>query len=353
LLFDGAVIRPQDKVKLLGVTFDSQLRMDVHIAKVTAKATKQCLAIRRLRGIRPRQMRQLYNAVVTPTTDYAASVWYAPQRRGTGMLLKQLEKVQRLGARNILSAFRTVSLRVLEAETNLPSVNARLDRKVAAHLPTLLAVPDSNPIAQCMKTMPTYRTTYKSPMQQTRGLLKKMLAKRPVAVSQEPPWTAAPWTALPIVSVNNKKEATQQLRKIERTLESAAASMLMRPPVLLYTDGSIRNKLAGAAVVRKTTWRTTTVSKQTIGWETTCPALVAELKAIELAVQYAARLPTETVSQVWVFSDGLKAVQALSQPGKARIGRECVRRTTWMIAERQQQQQHQQQQQQQQQHQQQ
>ena len=92
-------------------------------------------------------MRQLYNAVVTPTTDYAASVWYAPQRRGTGMLLKQLEKVQRLGARNILSAFQTVSLRVLEAETNLNSVDARLDKKGAAYLPTLLSAPDSNPIA--------------------------------------------------------------------------------------------------------------------------------------------------------------------------------------------------------------
>jgi hypothetical protein len=135
--------------------------MNAHIAKVTAKVTKQCLAIRQLRGIRPRQMRQLYNAVVTPTTDYAASVWYAPQWRGTRVLLKQLEKLQRLGARNILLAFRTVSLRVLEAETNLPLVDTRLDKKVAAHLPILLAVPDSNPIMQCMKTMLTYRTVVK------------------------------------------------------------------------------------------------------------------------------------------------------------------------------------------------
>ena len=63
-------------------------------------------------------------------------------------------------------------------------------------------------------------------------------------------------------------------------------------------------------------------------------------------MRYAAELPTETASQVWVFSDSLKAVQALSQPGKAQIGRECVRRTTQMITERQHQQQQQQQQQQ-------
>jgi hypothetical protein len=67
---------------------------------------------------------------------YAVLVWYAPQQRGTGTLWKQLQEVQRMGARNILSASRTVSLRVLGAETNLLSVDAQLDKKMAAYLST-------------------------------------------------------------------------------------------------------------------------------------------------------------------------------------------------------------------------
>lgn len=141
-MFNGVAIQSQDKVKLLEVIFDFKLRMDAHIAKVTAKASKQCFAIKRLRGVHSRQMRQLYNAVVTPITDYAALVWYAPPlRKGTWTILKHLQRVQRLGAQCILSTFRTVSLSILEAETNLLTVEARLNKRVATHFPTLLSVP--------------------------------------------------------------------------------------------------------------------------------------------------------------------------------------------------------------------
>jgi len=63
------------------------------VARITAKATGQCLAIKRLRGVWPKQVRQLYNATVTPSMDYRASAWYGPGKWGTLSLLRNMEKV--------------------------------------------------------------------------------------------------------------------------------------------------------------------------------------------------------------------------------------------------------------------
>lgn len=73
LRFQGREIHPSNTVKILGVVLDKKLKMEDHIAKATTKAFKQCLAIKRLKGVRPRAMRQLYNAIVVPIIDYAAS----------------------------------------------------------------------------------------------------------------------------------------------------------------------------------------------------------------------------------------------------------------------------------------
>jgi hypothetical protein len=43
--------------------------MDAHVEKVTTAATAKCLALARLKGLRPKQMRQLYQSVVVPTRN--------------------------------------------------------------------------------------------------------------------------------------------------------------------------------------------------------------------------------------------------------------------------------------------
>jgi hypothetical protein len=113
------VITPQGSVKVLGVTLDKKLTMQAHIAKVADKATYACIALRSIKGLRPNQTRQIYRSCVTPTIDYAASTWYGLGKEGMAKILKPLEKIQRLGARGILRAWKAVSLPVLEAEAYL------------------------------------------------------------------------------------------------------------------------------------------------------------------------------------------------------------------------------------------
>jgi hypothetical protein len=82
LVFGNKTIAPKKSVKILGVTLDSGLSMNEHVSKAVSKAIGKCMALRKIRGVRPAQMRQMYIAAVVPTTDYAASTWYAPSRIG-------------------------------------------------------------------------------------------------------------------------------------------------------------------------------------------------------------------------------------------------------------------------------
>jgi len=74
LVFCGETVALKESVKILGTTLDSGLTIDEHVSKVAARAIGKCIALSRITGIRPAQMRQLYIAAVVPTTDYAASI---------------------------------------------------------------------------------------------------------------------------------------------------------------------------------------------------------------------------------------------------------------------------------------
>jgi hypothetical protein len=93
--------------------------------------------------IRPKQVRQLYNATVTPIMDYCASAWYRPKKWGTLSLLRNMERVQRIGAQAIVLASKAVALKVAEAEACLEDTTTRLQRKVANHLVRSLTVPET------------------------------------------------------------------------------------------------------------------------------------------------------------------------------------------------------------------
>jgi hypothetical protein len=115
------------------------------VARVIAKATRQCLAIKRLRGFRPKQVRQLYNATVTFIVDYCASAWYGPEKWGTVSLLHDVDRVQRIGAQAIRLSFKAAALYVAQTEAGIETTVARLQRKVANHLVRSLMVPNTNP----------------------------------------------------------------------------------------------------------------------------------------------------------------------------------------------------------------
>jgi hypothetical protein len=179
-------------VKVLGVTLDTKLAMDEHISKVTTKGFKACLSLQAIKGVRPTQMRRLFRSCVLPIIDYAASTWFGPGRRGTVRLCHALGKVQRLGARAILRAWKAVALPILEAEANVEATRVRLTRKVVAHATKLLALPIDNPVRKALVYARGVQR-HLSPLDTTIAALTgrlKNITTRPLL--ENPPWIHAP-----------------------------------------------------------------------------------------------------------------------------------------------------------------
>ena len=76
LQFKGKNIPPTDKVKLLGIILDKEVRFKTHLADKAGKATKVALALCRLKGLQPKVIKQLARSAVLPVADYASPIWY-------------------------------------------------------------------------------------------------------------------------------------------------------------------------------------------------------------------------------------------------------------------------------------
>ena len=310
LRFGDVDIYPQPHVKILGVVLDSQLNMKAHVKKVVSRMTARCLALQRLKGLRPKQARQLYLAAITPATDYAASTWYANQRRGSQGLISALNTVQRLGARSILGAFKGVSLAVLEAEAHLEPVTHRLHRKVTKHLASLYLLPETNPATVCLRQYPRQSSRYPSPLFATWSTHEHILQqKRMRLVPRGSPWIDKVWTSRgALMSNSNEEEALQDYQRSITQTKGA-----------YFTDGSVRNGLCGSAAVEATATLETSVSivrAETVSSESTGSVLGAELQAIWFALQDCMRkrplTRRRTRSSYTIFTDSKESLRRLS-----------------------------------------
>lgn len=127
---------------------DRELRWKPHVQRAISRATKTCLAIGRLRHLRPKQMRQLYQACVIPQMDYASTVWHSSQ--GCKWQISVLSKVQRLATIKTISAFRTVATETLDTEAFLLTTKPRLQHRAARVITGLQALPDTHPAHQVL-----------------------------------------------------------------------------------------------------------------------------------------------------------------------------------------------------------
>lgn len=116
-VIDGKTVEPSPTAKLLDVIFDHELRWKEQVQQAIKRATKVTIALSGLRHLRPEQMRQIYQACVTPVVGYASTVWHDPLRDKTHLRhLNALQRAQRAPLIRILSAFRTVVTPTLEVE---------------------------------------------------------------------------------------------------------------------------------------------------------------------------------------------------------------------------------------------
>lgn len=276
--------------------------MKQHISYVASKATTQCLAIKRLKGLAPRVTRQLYTSTVTSITDYAASTWYRPKLQPASRFKRILDAIQRLGAQAITGAFKTVSLSILEAEAGLTPTDFRLRKRVLNHWASMHTLPDNHPFWRCQERLHHQGSRYPSPFtsfsQEYQGIGQNL--ERIVPVPR------APYQAgLDIKIEPDRENAKAEVRSLQNRWT-------------YWTDGSSRNQLVGAAVVTLNSQGQTMLQKnQTIAYYHDSNPYAAELQAIDLALRAISELSDTTNSTTFTYiiaTDSQGALKSLAKP---------------------------------------
>jgi ribonuclease HI len=318
-------VTPSLNVKVLGATLDTRLAMDEHISRVATKGFKACMSLQAIKGLRPKQMRQVFRSCVLPIVDYAASTWFGPGQKGTARLCHTLEKVQRLGARAILRAWKAVALPILEVEAGIEATTVRLTRKVTAHAAKLLALPIDNPVRKSLvyaRGVQRYSSPLDTTLATMAGRLKNVVT---MPFLGNPPWVHAPWVGL-----------RQRVATKERDQAIKDANLIARAGIAsLYSDASVTTRRAAIAVARRDREGATVVFRESIGWASTCSVLTTEIAAIAAALDYAQesfeqeppQYPFEAPRlKVTVFSDSRYALESIRAGNSARNGRARLQR---------------------------
>ncbi|TKA21912.1 hypothetical protein B0A49_13600, partial [Cryomyces minteri] len=119
----------------------------------------------------------------------------------------------------------------------------RLSRKVARHTASVLALPEDHPLEVSLRRMKVRAQAYRSPLYETwLEHWKRLQLADNVGITRIQPYGLAPWTETHDVRCNDS-ELVAKWRHQELAKKADQV-------YIVYTDGSCRNKLCGAAVTR-------------------------------------------------------------------------------------------------------
>ena len=274
-------VRPSRTAKLLGVTFDLEIRLEEHVQHVVKKATAVNIATGGLRHLRPKQMRELYQACVTPIVDYASTVWHNPRK--DNMQMRALGTIQRTVLIRILSAFKTVATQAMEVEAYVLPTHMRLKKRALNVLTSLCALPPKHPIHSVITRASQRARNVKS-------------CRRFLSPKQSSSWTWSRWSPSRWLIHRRWPHGTGQFsrryeyRIIRRQLWQRP-QLLAAPGMVVYTDGSAGVRGLGAAAVLLGSNQTIFKSRQTsVGpasqWSIHSAELIGIYNAIRLLVRH-------------------------------------------------------------------
>jgi hypothetical protein len=320
--FDGADVKPSPTAKLLGIVFDRGLRWKEHVQQTIKRATKTTIALSGLRHLRPEQMRQLYQACVTPVIDYASTVWHDPLRDKTH--LRHLNTVQRTALIRIQSAFRTVATTTLEVEAHILPTHLNLRHRAQRTIARLYTLPREHPIWSALLRVQNCRNNIGSYARFPLAVaLKTMDVDRLNELETIDPRPLPPW----------RKDAFTEieLEPDRETARERAASAKDRSDIIVYSDASGCEDHLGTAIAALNDNEEVMESQQVqVGPMDRWSVHVAELIGIFYAVDMVFRLAHQRTNVVdgvhttaTILCDSRSALQAI-QNVKDKSGQHIV-----------------------------
>ncbi len=313
IVLNGTAVRPSPTAKLLGVVFDRELRWKEHVQQAIKRATKTTIALCGLRHLRPEQMRQLYQACVTPVVDYASTVWHDPLRDKTH--LRHLNTVQRTTLIRILSAFRTVATTTLEVEAHILPTHLRLRHRAQRTIARLHTLPHDHPIWDTLIRAQKRRNNIGSharfPLAEA---LKTMNVDRLNELEMIDPRPLPPWRSEAFAEINIEPD-----REVAR---QRAETVKLISDIVVYTDASGQDGHLGAAVVALDDDQEIVEARQTqVGPTDRWSVHVAELIGIFYAISVVFKMSRQRSAQTGgrsttatILCDSRSALQVIQRP---------------------------------------
>ncbi|KAJ9481485.1 hypothetical protein VN97_g11991 [Penicillium thymicola] len=267
-----------------------------------------------LRHLRPEQMRQLYQACVTPVVDYASTVWHDPLRDKTH--LRHLKTVQRAALIRILSAFRTVATTTLEVEAHVLPTHLRLRHRAQNIIARLHTLPRDHPIWSALPRAQKRRNNVGSyarfPLAEA---LKTMNLERLDELETIDPRPLPPWRldAFSEIEVDPDREKARERAETVRSTSD----------VVVYSDASGREDHLGASVAALDDNLEVIESQQVqVGpmerWSVHVAELIGIFYAISTEFKIGHQQPRTTHSgttTATILCDSRSALQAIQNPG--------------------------------------
>ena len=284
LYFKEDRIQPSQSIKVLGVIMDQGLRFKEHLAEKAGKALKAALALKRLQGLNPSTMRQLFTATVAPVMDYASPIWYLAVSDKT---LAVLHRAQRVAAQAIVGGFRTLGLDVAVLEAGIPSLRQRLHEQTLRFWISIQKLEASHIHAKLAKTKPIKR--FNSPLRKAAALFKELHANRAEKI---PAIGCEPWSPKAHIHILEKEAAKLATAEEPGTID-------------FYTDGSVRNGRAGVGI-----WTSAWEASRTTRRAEETNVHLTELEAIWMAIKGIPQGNNRSV-KIRVFSDSQSALRSI------------------------------------------
>src|SRR6266481_4376798 len=306
-MLDNTVVTPVAVHKYLGVLFDQELRWREQAEHAVAKAAKWTLRFRRLArphsGIKPKQMRQLYQAVAVPKFAYAADVWYTPVGHANGRakssgsvgVTRQLTSIQHLAVTAITGALCTTATDVMEAHVDILPIELLMHNICHRAATRLATLPESHPLHRPIRDcVGRWAKRHLSPLHDIlRAYHIRQESFETISSLSRPPNGTC--------KILTKIASSREESKDDDTGDCAN--------VRIYSDGSGHNKTAGAAAVLFKSDGSRSVLRYLLGPLEAHTTYEAEAVGVLLALHLATQ--ERGAAMVSIKTDNQAVIQAL------------------------------------------
>lgn len=301
----GQEVKPSNQIKLLGVIFDTQLRFKEHITRAAGKGMKAVLALCRMTAIPPSTARQLFIATVAPVVDYASCVW----GHAAAASSNAFSTIQKIGAKAVTGAFKSVAREVAEAEASLYSVKQRYLIKAASTWVNLLTLPSDNPL-QVQRIREHQR--FNSPLCHLKRCAANTHKGRFETIL---PYAIPPWQSR--IEVQTLSQSMTALSKIKEMVNRGGIG-------IITTVAEKKGKIGyGGASVTKDTPATPFLGFH--GTREEQNPYTAELAAVAKTLDAIAGIQESTPRDIVIASKNQAMLQALSKPARQSGQRDISR----------------------------